>query len=330
MPTNSELPIGSIVSNAAEWYIRCTGDELTVTEDTEVHQWLAASPVHVAELVHMLNVDSALQWHFNPIDARSRLDNDLRSLRMAFQLAGVEPASDIYRSNDSGHSQHRAARPTVDQMRNAGVFGGIILAVVLGVVRSPEDIEKYPALSLQPPIQQPAATDAHWIGASVVTPQESTPHGVIIVSDPVQFTGIVQAIERNPRLIYDLPWRQWEEIIAAAWERFGYRVELTPRSADGGRDVIATRNEGVAIRIFDQVKSRAVHRVVTADEVRSMIGTFFMERNVSKAFVTTTTEFAKGVYENSLIQQFVPYRLELRSRLPLVSWLSQARDFRVH
>lgn len=328
MPTNSESQIRSAVEKAAEWYIRCTSDELTASEHIGLRQWLLASPLHMSELVYMPKVDAALLWHFDPVHARSRLDNERWSLRTAFQLAGLEPASGFVCSKASGPPRHGAARPTVDQMLKAGVFGGIILGVVLGVMRSPQDIEKYPALRFHIPSQQAAATAAHWINASVLIPQENTPHGVVIVSDPVQFTGIVQAIERNPQLIYDLPWRKWEEIVAAGWERLGYRVELTPRSGDGGRDVIATRIEGVAIRIFDQVKSRAVHRVVTADEVRSMIGTFFMEPNVSKVFVTTTSEFAKGVYESPLIQQFVPYRLELRSRVPLVSWLSRARDLR--
>src|SRR5258708_40197380 len=35
--------------------------------------------------------------------------------------------------------------------------------------------------------------------------------------------------------------RQFEELIAEIWSRFGYEVELTARTRDGGRDIIAIR-----------------------------------------------------------------------------------------
>lgn len=323
---STEHPNRLVVEKAAEWYIRCTSDELTRKEHTELREWVLASEVHMTELLRTSRLDALLLWHYDPARARTRVDNERWSLRRAFELAGIEIASARHSSKANRQSRRHAARPTVDQMKTAGVFGAIILAVVLGVVRSPQDIEKYPALRFPALAQRPATTNVRWTDASIVIPAENTSDGVIIVSDPVQFTGIVRAIELNPRLIHDLSWRQWEEIVAAAWERFGYRVQLTPRSGDGGRDVIATSTAGVAIRIFDQVKFRAMHRVVTADEVRSMLGTLCVYQNVSKAFVTTTSDFAPGVYESPLIQQFVPFRLELRSRMPLVSWLSRARD----
>ncbi len=46
----------------------------------------------------------------------------------------------------------------------------------------------------------------------------------------------------EPATLLGLSSRQFEELIAEIWSRFGYTVELTARTRDGGRDVIAVRN----------------------------------------------------------------------------------------
>ncbi|TVQ77231.1 MAG: restriction endonuclease, partial [Phycisphaeraceae bacterium] len=42
--------------------------------------------------------------------------------------------------------------------------------------------------------------------------------------------------------IHELPWREFEQLLAEAFRREGYTVELTPRGADGGIDLILSRD----------------------------------------------------------------------------------------
>jgi restriction system protein len=128
-------------------------------------------------------------------------------------------------------------------------------------------------------------------------------------------------IRDSPEAIYEIHWRKWEEIIAAAYVRGGFEVVLTPRSNDGGRDVIATSKGIGTVRFFDQVKAYAPGHPVTAEEIRAMIGVLSIEPNVSKGFVTTTSAFAPGVLTDPNIARFMPYRLELRGREALLEWL---------
>jgi restriction system protein len=313
----------STMEKAAEWFIRCTDDKLTADEIEAMVGWLRSSNVHLNELIAFLEVDNAIAQYFDRQLGRKRLKNAASTLFRAFGGALGKSGPKVDASHPRPRLNRCAAASSARQMRWVVVLATIVFPVTQGVAPCTQRVERILELT-------EAAISGHsWRSASVVIPQGATPNGIIIVSDPAKFEGIVQALKRDPRLMYDLSWRQWEEIVAAAWERFGYRVELTPRSADHGRDVIATRIEGIAIRIFDQVKLRAAHRVITADEVRAALCTVFMEQNVSKVFLTTTSRFAPGVYESPLIQQFVPYRLELRPQGPLLSWLSQARDVRV-
>ena len=133
---------------------------------------------------------------------------------------------------------------------------------------------------------------------------------------------IVKLLERDPQFMYTIPWRKLEEIFAGAYERAGYpEVVLTPRSGDRGRDVIATKPGVGSIRIVDQVKAYAPEYSVSADEVRSLLGVLEVERNVSKGVITTTSQFAPGIFKDVGLRAFMPHRLELKDGRQLAAWL---------
>jgi len=128
-------------------------------------------------------------------------------------------------------------------------------------------------------------------------------------------------VSRTPEAIYEIDWRKWEEIIAAAYKQQGFEVTLTPRSNDKGRDIIATRSGLGSVRFFDQVKAYRPGHVVTAEEVRAMVGVLTLEPNVSKGLVTTTSTFAPGILQDPEIARLIPYRLELKAKDALLDWL---------
>jgi restriction system protein len=133
-------------------------------------------------------------------------------------------------------------------------------------------------------------------------------------------------IKRDPEEIFRIDPRKFEELIAGAYEREGYdEVILTPYSNDGGRDVIATKHGLGSIRIFDQVKRYKISRMVTAEEVRALVGVLTIDPNVSKGIITTTSDFAPTLLDDEGIKRLIPYRLELRPRNVLLPWLDSLR-----
>jgi restriction system protein len=111
-----------------------------------------------------------------------------------------------------------------------------------------------------------------------------------------------------------------EELVAGAYKRQGCpQVELTPRSGDKGRDVIATWPGIGSVRIIDQVKAYGQGRKVPADDVRALLGVLTRDLNVSKGIVTTTSSFAPGVEDE--MKPFMPNRFELKDGPRLVEWL---------
>lgn len=87
-------------------------------------------------------------------------------------------------------------------------------------------------------------------------------------------------------------------------------VTLTPRSGDLGRDVIAVKRGIATVRVIDQVKAYKPSLLVTAKDVRALMGVLQTD-GASKGFVTTTSDFAPRVRSDPLISPLIPSRLEL-------------------
>src|SRR5215467_14325759 len=91
---------------------------------------------------------------------------------------------------------------------------------------------------------------------AVIVPGERTPEGQLVEAVTVPWFEIIDLLNRDPALAFQLDPRKWEEMIAGAYDRAGYdEVTLTPRSGDGGRDVIAVKRGIGMVRVIDQVKA---------------------------------------------------------------------------
>jgi restriction system protein len=155
---------------------------------------------------------------------------------------------------------------------------------------------------------------------------DSSREGALIEAVAPPWFEILELIRRDPDSVYEIDWRKWEEIIAGAYTRAGFdEVILTPRSGDKGRDIVATKRGVGSLRIFDQVKAYKPGHVVTAEEVRAMLGVITGAQNVSKGVVTTTSTFAIGVADDAFIKPHIPYRIELKPRDVLLPWLDEFR-----
>ena len=127
------------------------------------------------------------------------------------------------------------------------------------------------------------------IPAALVVTGGQVAEGQLIEALAVPWFEIINQLERDPDFLHQLDWRKLEELIAGAYTREGWpEVILTPRSGDGGRDVIASRPGLGAIRIYDQVKAYTPGHNVPAGDVRELLGVLTIHPNVSKAVVTTT------------------------------------------
>jgi restriction system protein len=76
----------------------------------------------------------------------------------------------------------------------------------------------------------------------VIVPGARTNQGTLIEAVTLPWYDIIAFLKADPSNAFQIPWRKWEEIIAAAYKKAGFEeVTLTSRSGDHGCDVIAIK-----------------------------------------------------------------------------------------
>jgi restriction system protein len=146
---------------------------------------------------------------------------------------------------------------------------------------------------------------------AVIVPGDKTKEGRLIEAVTLPWFDIVRLLRTDPNVAFQIPPGTWEEIIAGAYKKAGFEeVILTPRSGDFGRDIIAVKQGLGSVRIIDQVKAFKPHHLVTANDVRALMGVLQTD-TASKGFLTTTSDFAPLLRQDPLISPFMPSRLEL-------------------
>ena len=146
---------------------------------------------------------------------------------------------------------------------------------------------------------------------TIIVPGVKSAEGRIIEAVAIPWFEIIALLKEDPSTAYKIPPDKWEEIVAGAYKRAGFdEVILTPRSGDLGRDVIAVKKGIGLVRVIDQVKAYKPGHLVTANDVRALMGVLQGD-NASKGFLTTTSDFAPKIKDDPLILPFIPSRLEL-------------------
>lgn len=146
---------------------------------------------------------------------------------------------------------------------------------------------------------------------AVVVARTKIDEGRLVEAVTEPWFEIISAILRDPAIVHQLSPRKWEEMVAGVYVRAGFdEVILTPVSGDHGRDIIATKYGLGTVRVIDQVKAFKPGHLVTANDVRALMGVLHLD-GASKGFVTTTSDFAPHLQTDPLIAPLIPSRLEL-------------------
>lgn len=104
---------------------------------------------------------------------------------------------------------------------------------------------------------------------------------------------IIREIQSDPELIRSISSRQFEEIMAELFRHRGYQVELTKRTRDGGKDIIAISKDhfGIKLKYFIECKHYAETNKVGVDVVRALHGVKNTKNGPNKTIVATTSSF---------------------------------------
>jgi restriction system protein len=164
---------------------------------------------------------------------------------------------------------------------------------------------------------------------AIIIPGEKTDEGTLVEAVALPWFEIIKYLSEDWNRAYEIPPRQWEEIIAGAYAQAGYEhVTLTPRSGDYGRDVIAVKKGLGEVRVIDQVKAHKPSLLVGAEAVRALVGILDAD-GAAKGFITTTSDFAPGIKSDPLIKPWFP-RLGLINGQTLLQQLQELASKPAH
>ncbi len=123
---------------------------------------------------------------------------------------------------------------------------------------------------------------------------------------------------RNPEIMRKITPRAFEELMAEVFDSFGYEVELTAPSRDGGVDLIAVRQlQGIPFRLLVECKRYVPPNKIGVGRVRELWGVK-SSRSASQALLVTTSYFTRGAEE---FQRRHLYELELKDFGAVTEWV---------
>nr|WP_321486480.1 restriction endonuclease [uncultured Draconibacterium sp.] len=133
---------------------------------------------------------------------------------------------------------------------------------------------------------------------------------------------LIKFLKDNPGEIYNIHWREFEFIIAELLSFYGWKVEITSPSKDGGYDMIGIYKDmaGINHNWLIECKKWSKENMVGVDVVRSLYGVK-SDLKFGNALLATTSNFTKGAKDFKLSR----YDLELKDYNDIIDWIKQYR-----
>lgn len=123
--------------------------------------------------------------------------------------------------------------------------------------------------------------------------------------------------------IYNVNRREFEFIVAELVRRKGFKVEVTKKTRDGGKDIIAIKNiSGIPIKIIVECKHPDFGNPVGVDVVRSLYGVHNSKNGPNKSLLVTSsylTKDAKNFVANETNSQ---WEIGLYDLQDLQNWIA--------
>ena len=102
---------------------------------------------------------------------------------------------------------------------------------------------------------------------------------------------LIRFFAARPDQLKTIDRRKFEELVAELFSGFGFEVELTAQTKDGGKDIVAVKRRPFHQRFLIECKRPNPGNPVTVAQVRQLLGVKHHEK-ASKAILATTTHFS--------------------------------------
>lgn len=135
-------------------------------------------------------------------------------------------------------------------------------------------------------------------------------------------TELLNKIKNDPRLLYKISSRQFEEIVAELLIERGFEVKLTKATCDGGVDIYVAQNNLLGSFLYlVECKQYSPEHKVGVNVLRSLYGSV-EAKNATAGILVTTSYFSKPAIT---FQQPLTHKLSLVDFNILSDWLNSLK-----
>jgi restriction system protein len=134
---------------------------------------------------------------------------------------------------------------------------------------------------------------------------------------------LIAHIKKSPDQLYSIEPRQFEELIAEILTSYGWRVELTAATRDGGYDIFAISRDSSGLEtswLVECKRYRKEHKV-GVDIVRALYGTRDLAVPGGMLMLATTSYFSK----DAIALKESRYDLQLKDYEAVLDWIDSYR-----
>ena len=153
---------------------------------------------------------------------------------------------------------------------------------------------------------------------------------LIAVARPIIISAneaMIAGLKKQPRDVFNLTPRQYEELIAELLHDIGYQVTLTQATRDGGKDILASmRTELGEFLCLVEAKHYREDRKIGVSLVRTLYGTL-CDYQASSAMLVTTSSYSKDA---QALQKKHKYELSLRDYTDVAGWIQRYGTHKTH
>lgn len=151
---------------------------------------------------------------------------------------------------------------------------------------------------------------------------------IIRIDDVIKTQRLIKSIYDDNEELFRVDPFDFEEIIAELLRKQNYKVELTKRTRDGGKDIIAIQDlNGLGVdKYLVECKRYAKHRPVGVEILRSLYYIVQTE-GANKGIVFTSSSFTKDAIK--MQKEKHPYTLSLQDGTDVINWVKGYIDSRI-
>lgn len=155
----------------------------------------------------------------------------------------------------------------------------------------------------------------------IISQSEEPPRQLIDAIQTIT-SELIKYLSNHPRALYQLMPRQFEELIAEILASYGWQVQLSTPSRDGGYDLFAIAKDAAGLETswIIECKKYSEERKVGVDVIRSLFG-MKLDLKVANAMLATTSHFSHSAHEYKASR----YDLQLRDYEGILEWINSYR-----